>query len=92
MAEATKNKNEATVGQAGEENSVSGKVRVQFDFSKESLKKLDGLMKSTSAHSRAEVIRKALTLLSEVLDAERRGAQLMLKEPDGTFIRIMTLL
>lgn len=70
----------------------SDKARVQFDFSKESLAKLDELVKSTSAHTRAEVIRKALTLLNEVLDAEQRGAKLMLREPDGTLIQIMPLL
>lgn len=92
MSEAMENKPESGAQQNEEKKDASGKARIQFDFSKESLAKLDELMKSTSAHSRAEVIRKALTLLNVVLDAERRGGQLMLKEPNGEIVRIMTLL
>lgn len=84
----TKNVKDA---QAEEQKVVSDKARVQFDFSKESLAKLDELVKTTNAMTRAEVIRKALTLMTEVLDAQERGAKLLLKEPDGTLIQLMPL-
>jgi Arc/MetJ-type ribon-helix-helix transcriptional regulator len=77
--------------QGVEQKPVGDKARVQFDFSKESLAKLDELVKTTNAMTRAEVIRKALTLMTEVLDAQERGAKLLLKEPDGTLIQLMPL-
>jgi Arc/MetJ-type ribon-helix-helix transcriptional regulator len=84
-----------TKKQEGSQNEESkpgaDKARVQFDFSKESLAKLDELVKTTNAMTRAEVIRKALTLMTEVLDAQERGAKLLLKEPDGTLIQLMPL-
>lgn len=74
-----------------EEKPVAEKARVQFDFSKESLDKLDEIVKTVNASTRAEVIRRALTLFTEVLDAEKRGAKLLFKEPDGTLVQIMPL-
>ena len=91
MAAATMRRDEVKE-QGTDSKATPEKARVQFDFSRESLAKLDELVKTTRAHTRAEVIRKALTLLNEVLDAEQRGAKLMLKEPDGTLIQIITLL
>jgi hypothetical protein len=67
------------------------KARVQFDFSKESLDKLDEIVETVNASTRAEVIRRALTLFTEVLTAERRGAKIFLREPDGTLIQVMPL-
>ena len=77
--------------QSEEQKPGFDKARVQFDFSKESLAKLDELVKTTNAMTRAEVIRKALTLMTEVLDAHERGAKLLLKESDGTLIQLMPL-
>jgi hypothetical protein len=67
------------------------RVRVQFDFSKESLTKLDEIVLRVNASTRAEVIRRALTLLTEVLEAEGRGAKMLFREADGTTIQIMPL-
>jgi hypothetical protein len=67
------------------------KARVQFDFSRESLAKLDEIVMVVNASTRAEVIRRALTLYTEVLEAENRGAKMLFREPDGTLIQIMPL-
>lgn len=92
MAVAEKKMTKNREGNQSEEQKPSAdKARVQFDFGKESLAKLDELVKTTNAMTRAEVIRKALTLMTEVLDAQERGAKLLLKEPDGTLIQLMPL-
>jgi metal-responsive CopG/Arc/MetJ family transcriptional regulator len=70
---------------------VTEKARVQFDFSKESLDKLDEMVESINASTRAEVIRRALTLFTEILSAEKRGAKVLLREKDGTLIQLMPL-
>jgi hypothetical protein len=67
------------------------KARVQFDFSQASLKKLDEIVASVNASTRAEVIRRALTLYTEVLEAEKRGAKILFRESDGTMVQIMPL-
>jgi len=67
------------------------KARVQFDFSKDSLAKLDEIVSAVNASTRAEVIRRALTLYTEVLEAEKRGAKICFREPDGTLIQILPL-
>lgn len=71
--------------------SMQDKARVQFDFSKESLTKLDEIVSAVNASTRAEVIRRALTLYTEVLEAEKRGAKIFFREPDGSMIQIMPL-
>ncbi len=71
--------------------SNTDKARVQFDFSKESLDKLDEIKDAVNASTRAEVIRRALTLFTEVLEAESRGARVMFQEKDGTQARLMLL-
>lgn len=68
---------------------VESKARVQFDFSKESLKKLDDLVQKTGASTRAELIRRALALYTEVLEAEDRKAKILFREKDGTLIQLM---
>jgi hypothetical protein len=67
------------------------KARVQFDFSKDSLAKLDEIVSAVNASTRAEVIRRALTLYTQVLDAEKRGAKICFREPDGTMVQILLL-
>jgi len=70
---------------------VLDKARVQFDFSRESLAKLDEIVSIVSASTRAEVIRRALTLYTEVLEAEKRGAKILFRESDGTMVQIIPL-
>jgi hypothetical protein len=73
------------------ESATSGRVRVQFDFSKRSLDKLDELQTELQASTRAEVIRHALQLFTECVEARRRGAEVLLREPDGTMTKIILL-
>ena len=70
---------------------MQAKARVQFDFSKESLAKLDEIVKTVDATTRAEVIRRALTLYTEVLNAQERGAKIYFRESDGSMVQIMPL-
>jgi Arc/MetJ-type ribon-helix-helix transcriptional regulator len=71
---------------------VTEKARVQFDFSKDSLDKLDELVESVNASTRAEVIRRALTVFTEILAAEKRGAKILVREKDSdTLIQWMPL-
>lgn len=66
-------------------------ARVQFDFSRESLAKLDEIVSNVNARTRAEVIRRALTLYTEVLEAQNRGAKIFFREKDGTMVQVMPL-
>ena len=79
-------------GSPATESQPSGKVRIQFDFSRDSLARLDEIVEGTFAASRAEVIRRALTLYSEVVRASRRDAQLQIVEPDGGLTRLLPLI
>ena len=67
------------------------KARVQFDFSRESLEKLDEIVSTVNASTRAELIRRALTLYTEVLEANKRGAKIFFRESDGTLVQLMPL-
>lgn len=78
--------------QSKEQSSSSTKVRVQFDFSRESLEKLDEIVETLNASTRAEAIRQALTLFTGVLSAQQRGAKLYFHEADGTQKEIMLLI
>jgi hypothetical protein len=71
--------------QAGKD---SEKIRVQFDFNKQSLENLDSLVKALNASSRAEVLRRALTLLAEAIDESREGRRLGFMNKDGSFSEI----
>lgn len=66
-------------------------VRVQFDFSKQSLDKLDEIVKQVNAATRAEVIRRALTLYTEILEAKQRGAEIHFRETDGSHVKLLPL-
>lgn len=68
----------------------SDKIRVQFDFSKKSLDKLDEIVEAAGAASRAEVLRRALVLITEVMAAEERDAKVLIREKDGTLIQLLT--
>jgi len=65
--------------------------RVQFDFSEQSLEKLDEIVKQVNAATRAEVIRRALTLYTEILEAKQRGAEIHFREADGTHVKLLPL-
>lgn len=63
----------------------------RLEFAEESLGELDEMAKRLNAASRAEVLRRAVALFKTVLEAERRGAKIFIREPDGTQIQIMPL-
>lgn len=74
-----------------ESTPASTKMRVQFDFSRESLAKLDELVSAVNATTRAELIRRALVLFSTIIDAEAQGGKIYIREPDGELVRITHL-
>lgn len=71
---------------------VQTKARVQFDVSKKSLEKLDQLVEALGAGTRAEVIRRALTVFTELLNAEQRGATLVIRDANGKEKELLTIL
>ncbi len=81
----------AVMSKKKETQPTQGLARVQFDFSKESLAKLDEIVSGVNARTRAEVIRRALTLYTEVLEAQNRGAKIYFREADGTMVQVMPL-
>ncbi len=74
-----------------EKNDKQDKLRIQFDISPESLAKLDQLVQSVGAHTRAEVVRKSIKLYAEFIVAEQEGAKIIFVYPDGTQERIRIL-
>jgi metal-responsive CopG/Arc/MetJ family transcriptional regulator len=81
----------ATMDKKKDTQPTQNVARVQFDFSRESLAKLDEIVSSVNARTRAEVIRRALTLYTEVLEAQNRGAKMFFREADGTMVQILPL-
>lgn len=69
---------------------TQNKKRVQFDFHPQALEKLDGLVEKTGSSSRAEVVRKALSLLSMTIDAQEAGKSIYFVDGD-TQERVITL-
>lgn len=70
---------------------LPNRARVQFDFSRESLQKFDDMVKKVNAHTRGELIRRALTLYAEFLAAEERGAKVCFREADGTLVPVVMI-
>ena len=64
-----------------DDKSTPAKVRLNFDFSQESLEKLDEIANAIGAPTRAEVIRRALKLFSKVVEFEKTGATLVVEKP-----------
>lgn len=60
------------------------KRRLQFDFSGEAVTHLDELVKDLNATSRAEVVRRALSLLSRVTVHINDGGAVILRSKDGS--------
>lgn len=54
-----------------------------FKFDEQLTKTLDDLKASSSASSKAEVVRRAITLLKVVQDAAERGEKLVLRQEDA---------
>ncbi|MDQ5827376.1 MAG: ribbon-helix-helix domain-containing protein [Chloroflexota bacterium] len=71
--------------------SKSDMVRIQFDFSRDALRSLDQLVKDTNVKTRAEVIRRALEVYIDLLEAKGKKAKVFIEELDGTRTRILGL-
>jgi len=68
----------------------SKRVRIQFDFTTTGVERLDSLMDDIGATTRAEVIRRALNLYIECLEAvKERQAKVGFYEVGGEFTRVL---
>ncbi len=65
------------------------KVRIQFDMTKESAKKLDDLALKISEPTRSVVFRLALGLLGIIVDIQERGDSLYVVDKNGEKTRIV---
>ena len=65
--------------------------RLQFDFSEESLLRLEKLINETEASTKAEVVRNALKLFEFAVNKSKEGYNLKF-EKDGKLIEVAPLL
>lgn len=65
--------------------------RIQFELSSDAIDDLDRLVSRSGAATRAEVLRRALSLLATCTEAAERGAELLLKEQDGSRARVLLI-
>jgi metal-responsive CopG/Arc/MetJ family transcriptional regulator len=65
--------------------------RLQFDFSIDAVNKLDNLVKSTDAISRAEVVRNALRLYDLIMSWQIEGHKVEILKDDEKYIIPFTL-
>ena len=56
-------------------NNKKEKMRLQFDFSEDAVKRLDGLVYDTDSASRAEVIRNALRVYEYLVKQKKEGLE-----------------
>ena len=67
----------------------SDKKKMQFDFSKDAVSRLDTLVETTESSSRAEVIRKSLKLYEYVNDMVDEGYSIELsKDKERTKVKL----
>ena len=59
------------------------KVRMEFDFTQVAADKLEELRRRIDAGSRAEVVRRALSLLDYATGEEVNGSRVVIRRPDG---------
>ena len=67
------------------------KQRVQFDMSDRTVETLDRLREDSGATSRAEVIRRSLTLMEVVTELQARDGAVILRANDGREERLVLL-
>lgn len=73
-------------------SSGSKPIRVQFDFSPESLKKLDRLKDQVGAATRAEVVRRALSLYARVASFQGSDGDLCIRRRNGQIAELVVAL
>ena len=61
-----------------------GPLRRSINIPPKTLEQLDEIKQGIDASSHAEVIRIALNLYKELLDARQRGARVIIEEPNGS--------
>jgi predicted transcriptional regulator len=67
------------------------KKRLQFDFSDEAVERIDFIAEKMNASSRAEVIRRSLEILDNIIKWKESGGELILKEKNGKEKTIVVL-
>jgi hypothetical protein len=63
-------------------NKADSGIRVAFDLSPEVSSEIDRIMKLTDISSRAEVFRRAFTLLRIHIDAATKGREILMVDPN----------
>ena len=63
-------------------SAVKTKVRIQLDFDEEAAGMLDDLVKRGQYKSRADVIRRALSLLELYVSEKEKGSELLIRNGD----------
>jgi len=64
------------------------KERINLFVSKQTRKKIDVIQKRIDAESLSDVVRKAISLLDIISEAEKKGEQIVTRAEDGTETRI----
>ncbi|MHC4663039.1 MAG: ribbon-helix-helix protein, CopG family [Planctomycetota bacterium] len=67
------------------------KKRLQFDFTLEAVDRIDELAGKLNASSRAEVVRRALSLLEHVIDVASDESVVMVKDKSGNLREVLIL-
>ena len=67
---------------------MAKKQRMQFDFTDDAVAHLDALVARSGASSRAEVVRRALSLFSDVMDEQAKGGRVYVQMLNGDKERI----
>lgn len=62
---------------------MTTRVRLQLDFTAAAAARLDQLVETTEASSRAEVMRWALFLAEEAVNAQASGGSLVVRDAEG---------
>jgi hypothetical protein len=70
---------------------VKKKKRLQLDCSDRTVARLDSILERTGASSRAEVIRRALELYGCCIALRDNGAEIVLREENGTECGLLLL-
>jgi hypothetical protein len=66
---------------------VNSKQKVQFEFTSDALRRLDGLKEEVEAYTRAEVVRNALKLYEWFVAQAKAGRIIDVQDEDGHSLR-----
>ena len=68
------------------ESEMSGKIRLQFDFTPEALARLDEIKKVIHASTRAQTLRSALTLYEWFIDVAKPDSSIVIVNKDNEVV------